>query len=164
MFFRIPGINPLSECIHRYNKLALKKQIQQVQCCFTEKQTKQQAQLAVKWHICPLGRERTQNTNQTTCLHKIAWYPVRHQRQLGNNHQDGLPKTAMLLLLPDQQDKSTADYFYAVLNSSASILSASIFCYSGSVSTGHLYHLRIHRWCSYCRCPVPEYLYMSFRT
>ena len=108
--------------------------------------------------------EREQTTNQTTCLHKIAWYPVRHQRQLGNNHQDGLPKSAMLLLLPGLQDKSTADSFCAVLNSSASILSASIFCYSGSVSTGHLYHLRIHRWCSYCRCPVPEYLYMSFRT
>ena len=145
-------------------QVSLKKTNTTSSMLFYRKQTKQQAQLAVKWHICPLGRERTQNTNQTTCLHKIAWYPVRHQRQLGNNHQDGLPKTAMLLLLPDQQDKSTADYFYAVLNSSASILSASIFCYSGSVSTGHLYHLRIHRWCSYCRCPVPEYLYMSFRT
>jgi len=31
-----------------------KKQIQQVQCYLTEKQTKQQAQLAVKWHICLL--------------------------------------------------------------------------------------------------------------
>ena len=61
MFFRIPGINPLSECIHRYNKLALKKQIQQVQCCFTEKQTKQQAQLAVK------GARRITTAQEAAC-------------------------------------------------------------------------------------------------
>jgi len=64
---------------------------------------------------------------------------------------------------PGLQDKSTADSFCAVLNSSASILSASSFCYSGSVSTGHLYHLGIHRRCSYWRCPVPLCSLMSSR-
>jgi len=61
MFFRIPEINPISECIHKYNKLALKKQVQQVQCCFIENQTKQQAQLAVK------GARRITTAQEAAC-------------------------------------------------------------------------------------------------